>query len=120
MELQDLLVHHHPVKSEQDRVQWGTKESFSVKDLILKANTLSKDGAVVDSLVCTVWRNIAPPKIELMYGLPCWKDSTQRSCWSRKVLSKAKTMSAAFVHSSRKILITYYSTVSFHGILGVL
>jgi len=69
VELQDILVHRHPMRNERDRVQWGTKESFSVRDLILKANNLLQDGAAVDSLVCTVWSNIAPPKVELMLWL---------------------------------------------------
>ena len=40
IELQDILGHHHPVRNERDRVQWGTKGSFSGRDLILKANNL--------------------------------------------------------------------------------
>ena len=54
VELPGLLAHHYPMRNEKDRVQWGSKEVFSVKDLLSKANTLVKDVATIDSLVCTV------------------------------------------------------------------
>ena len=64
-QLLNLLHCHYPARNARDGIKWGTKESFAVKDIISKANNLINEGAAVDSLVCTVWKNIAPPKVEL-------------------------------------------------------
>jgi len=69
VELQALLTHHHPERNGRDTMQWGTKETFTVKDLVSRTNKLLKVEAVIDSLVCTVWKNIAPPKVEFMLWL---------------------------------------------------
>jgi len=69
VELQALLAYHHPERNERDTMQWGTKETFTVKELVLRTNKLLKAEAVFDNLVCTVWKNIAPPKVEFMLWL---------------------------------------------------
>jgi len=68
-QLLDLLHCRYPVRNARDGIKWGTKGSFAVKDLISKTNNLINEGTTVDSLVCTVWKNIAPPKVELMLWL---------------------------------------------------
>jgi len=68
-QLKDELANHHPRRNEQDMVQWGMNGKFSVKDLLQKADKIAKNGAEVDTLVCTVWKGIAPPKVELMLWL---------------------------------------------------
>jgi len=68
-QLQGLLHNHHPVKDERDRVQWSTKGSFTVKGLMAEVDKMSNGEAKIDSLVCTVWKNIAPPKVEFMLWL---------------------------------------------------
>ena len=68
-ELQALLANHHPERNGRDTMKWGSKETFTVKELILRTNKLLEAEAMVDSLVCTVWKNIAPPKVEFMLWL---------------------------------------------------
>ena len=100
MELQDLIAHHHPVRSGRDIVQWGTKESFSVKDLLSKANSLSKVEADIDNLVCTVWRNIAPPKVEFMLWLALLEKLSTKDLLVKKgvLLSQANVCSFCTQH----------------------
>ena len=68
-QLLGLLQHHHPVRNTRDIIKWGTKGTFAVKELISKANSLSNEEAGIDNLVCTVWKNLAPPKVEFMLWL---------------------------------------------------
>ena len=68
-QLQELLQHHHPTKDERDRVYWSAKGSFTVTGLMAEADKASYGEAEVDSLVCNVWKNIAPPKVEFMLWL---------------------------------------------------
>ncbi|KAJ8446812.1 hypothetical protein Cgig2_016122 [Carnegiea gigantea] len=67
--LQSLLHENHPKRNVNDRALWCIKEAFSVKKLISKADPLTDQDAVVDNLVCTVWKNIALPKVEFMLWL---------------------------------------------------
>jgi len=67
--LQGLLQHHHPVKAARDRITWSNSRGFSVKSLLTEAEKSRNGVAVVDSLVGTVWKKIAPPKVEFMLWL---------------------------------------------------
>ena len=100
MELQDLLAHHHPVRNEKDTVQWGLKETFSVRDLLSKANSVLKDVAVIDNLVCTVWKNIAPPKVEFMLWLALLEKLNTKDLLVKKgiLLSQANVCSFCTQH----------------------
>ena len=86
MQLQSMLVQHHPRRNEQDRAQWGVCGKFSVKNLLEKANKLAKESAEVDTLVCTVWRGIAPPKVELMLWLALLERLNTKSMLVKKTI----------------------------------
>ena len=68
-QLQGILQHQHPVKDGQDKVTWSTKGTFTVKELMSEATKIRDGLAEVDSLVCNVWKNVAPPKVEFMLWL---------------------------------------------------
>ena len=67
--LQGLLQQHHPVKAARDKTIWCNSGGFTVKSLLTEAEKISNGGAVVDSIVGTVWIKIAPPKVEFMLWL---------------------------------------------------
>jgi len=67
--LHELLQKHHPVREEKDGVHWSSNRGFSVKNLMTEAEKLNNGAAVCDSLVGTVWKKIAPPKVEFMLWL---------------------------------------------------
>jgi len=62
-QLQGILHTNHPIRGAKDKVKWSTKRKLTVKDLMLEADKLNNGDATVDSLVCTVWKKIAPPKV---------------------------------------------------------
>jgi len=67
--LHDLLQQHHPVRDERDGVHWSSNRGFSVKNLMNEAEKINNGAAVCDSIVGTVWKKIAPPKVEFMLWL---------------------------------------------------
>uniref|UniRef100_A0A7C8ZT10 Reverse transcriptase zinc-binding domain-containing protein n=1 Tax=Opuntia streptacantha TaxID=393608 RepID=A0A7C8ZT10_OPUST len=63
-----------PYKERKRYNEMGVKgdiysERFDLENKQANENKLMKAEAVVDSLVCTVWKNIAPPKVEFMLWL---------------------------------------------------
>ena len=96
MQLQNMLVKHHPRRNEQDRAQWGMSGNFSVKDLLEKANKISKERAEVDTLVCTVWRGIAPPKVELMLWLALLERLNTKSMLVKKTILQSQDNTCSF------------------------
>jgi len=96
VKLQDLLVNHHPIRNEKDRAQWGMNGKSSVKDLLVKANKISKERAAVDTLVCTVWRKIGPPKVELMLWLALFERLNTKSMLVKKRILQSQDNFCSF------------------------
>jgi len=69
VKLQDLLQLHYPSRQHADKIQWCQRSKFSTTELVSKASQLTHDPAAVDNLASTVWKNIAPPKVEFMVWL---------------------------------------------------
>ena len=53
----------------KDRILWGLKTDNNVKTLSAKAQAIKDQEAMVDNLVCTIQRKLAPPKGEMMTWL---------------------------------------------------
>jgi len=66
-ELMSLLAGHKPSPSHEDVVQWKGKGQFTAKDFQQLVH-MEMD-TEVDCVVCSVWMNIAPPKVELFLWL---------------------------------------------------
>jgi len=69
VKLQELLRQYYPSRQKADRIQWCQRSTFSTRELVSKAGQLNQEHAAVDNLASTVWKNIAPPKVEFMVWL---------------------------------------------------
>jgi len=67
-DLQQILIHKSLTEEKHDALHWKPRESkgFSVQLLSKTAMSRRNVGNSVDSIVCLVWRKIAPPKVALM------------------------------------------------------
>ena len=64
-ELTVVLSQHCPQQGKEDTLLWQGQNTYSVKELQRKVNVEVE----IDSLVCTVWKKLAPPKVELFMWL---------------------------------------------------
>ena len=64
-----ILQQHSPTNAGRDQLAWDLSNNFTVKSLYSKAVTQMGSGGTVDRLVCSVWQNLVPPKVELMVWL---------------------------------------------------
>jgi len=62
----------------------------------MKAYKVMLGGAGVDSLVCTVWRNVAPPKVELMVWLALLEKLNTKDLLVRKGLFPSQVNLCSF------------------------
>jgi len=69
IQLQTMLQQHPPVQNGNDQLLWCGKPSFCTRSLVTEALRISLSNVAVDNLVSTVWKNIAPPKVEFMVWL---------------------------------------------------
>ena len=69
LNLQAVLQQHPLTQNENDKLLWCGRPSFSTKSLVTEAFRISLSNVVVDNVVSTVWKNIAPPKVEFMVWL---------------------------------------------------
>jgi len=69
LQLQTMLQQYPLVQNGTDQLLWCGKPLFSTKSLVTEAMRISLSNVTVDNLVSTVWKNIAPPKVEFMVWL---------------------------------------------------
>ena len=69
LHLQTMLQQHPPVQNGNDQLLWCGKPSFCTRSMVTEAVRISLSNVAVDNLVSTVWKNIAPPKVEFMVWL---------------------------------------------------
>ena len=62
----------------------------------MRANKLLLDDAEVDNLVCTIWRNIAPPKVEFMLWLALLEKLNTKDMLVRKGLLPSQVNLCSF------------------------
>jgi len=66
-ELVDIVSDHHPVPNQADTLTWRGKQEYKAK---LLCQLLSLEMTVeVESMVCSVWMHLAPPKVEFFMWL---------------------------------------------------
>jgi len=63
--LSAVLLQNYPKQDEDDNILWQGNNTFSVKELQRSVG----QGIEVDNIVCTVWKKIAPPKVEFFMWL---------------------------------------------------
>lgn len=68
-QLQSMLTQSPMVRGGKDQLCWCDSAEYSVRAVLKKAWAVGDHGTPVDSLACTVWRKLAPPKVELMVWL---------------------------------------------------
>jgi len=68
-QLNNLLIQYHLVRGETEKVLWCSRSDFAVKTLMHKEFILISQEVKIDNLVCTVWMNITPSKVEFMLWL---------------------------------------------------
>ena len=100
---------HYRRRTQQDKLVWCNHKEFRVKSLCLKATTQSCQGAIVDSLVCTFWQNIAPPKVKFMVWLALPGKLNTKDLLARKGILPAEVNSCTFYAFRNDDLITYWS-----------
>ena len=64
-DLQAVLSQHYPKSGQEDHISWRGNAKYSVKEIQKHVNLEVE----IDSLVCTVWKKLAPPKVELFMWL---------------------------------------------------
>ena len=100
--LQNLLQESHLKRNVKDMTLWCIKDTFSVKKLISTIDSLAHQFAAVDSLVCTVWKNISLPKVEFMLWLALlWKLNTRDLLTRKGILPPMPMCVPYFHHTSR-------------------
>ena len=91
----------HPIGRgyQQDKLVWCNHKEFTIKTLFLKAAAQCCHGAIVDSLVCFVWQNIAPPKVEFMVWLALLGKLNTNDLLARKGMLPLEANSCTFCTS---------------------
>uniref|UniRef100_A0A7C9CXT7 Reverse transcriptase zinc-binding domain-containing protein n=1 Tax=Opuntia streptacantha TaxID=393608 RepID=A0A7C9CXT7_OPUST len=112
------LCNHNPQQNKEDTLLWNEKNQFTVKMFQQECNK----GAVYDSLVCKVWMNLAPPRVEFFMWLALLdKINTKELLWRKGVLQEDQlkcTFCSAQVESTSHLLVlcpvswTVWSTVA--------
>ena len=88
-ELYALLSHQHPNPTHRDTILWKGSPNYKAKDL-QKLLTVTVE---VDSLVCTVWMNLSPPKVEFFMWLALLgKLNTKEVLLGQEILSNGQTV----------------------------
>jgi len=88
--LMALLSSHFPVPNQEDSITWKGKKEYSVKAFqqILNMNMEVE----VDSVVCSVWMKVVPPKVEFFMWLTLLgKLNTKEKLYQKGILSLEQT-----------------------------
>ena len=67
MQLTELLSGHFPLPNQEDSITWQGKKEYSVK-MVQQLMFLDLE-VEVDSVVCSVWMKLVPPKVEFFMWL---------------------------------------------------
>jgi len=89
-----------------------------VKSLVSKAISTIIQGAMVDSLVRSIWQNIAPPKFEFMVWLALLGKLNTKDMLVRKRMLREESNYCTFCMHTRKILIMCWSLALSRGGFG--
>ena len=67
--MHSILQQHSPTTAGRDQLAWDLGNNFTVRSLYSKVANQMESGGSVDRIVCSVWQNLVPPKVELMVWL---------------------------------------------------
>lgn len=79
-----LLSRNVPSRVQAIQILWGGKDKFTIKQLEQKENDVPLQEAAVDSLVCSSWMNLAPPKVEFFLWLGLLGKLNTKELWVKK------------------------------------
>jgi len=82
--LQTMLQQKYPRRTVTDSLHWGQEGKFSVRSLYRKAVNIKCRDINVDTLICAVWKKLAPPKVELMVWLALMGKLNTKGMLARK------------------------------------
>jgi len=85
-DLKAVLATHAPLPNKEDIIHWKGKNEYSAR--ILQQLMFMEMEVEVDSLVCSVWMNLVPPKVEFfMWVTLLGKLNTKEMLWKKGILS---------------------------------
>jgi len=64
-DLMAILSQHYPQQGQEDTILWKGQNNYSVKEFQRSVSVEIE----IDSIVSTVWMNLAPPKVEFLMWL---------------------------------------------------
>uniref|UniRef100_A0A7C9F570 Reverse transcriptase zinc-binding domain-containing protein n=2 Tax=Opuntia streptacantha TaxID=393608 RepID=A0A7C9F570_OPUST len=100
--LTDLLSAHFPLPNQEDTIHWKGGKEYSAK--VLQQLLYMEMEVEVESLVCSVWLNLVPPKVEFfMWLVLLGKLNTKEMLCKKGVLSVNQT-SCSFCSSHTESL----------------
>jgi len=117
-QLNSLLQQHKPSRSARDTVKWDQSDKFSVRSFYVKAVNQMVNAGSVDSLVCSVWQKLAPPKVEFMVWLALLGKLNTRDRLVQKRMIPEELNHCTFYLTILRTLIIYYCPARFHGLYG--
>ena len=86
--LSEILSQNCPRQDQVDTILWQNKNIFSVKELQRSVSKVVE----VDNIVCTVWKKLAPPKVEFFMWLALLgKLSTRQRLYEKGMLQEDQT-----------------------------
>ena len=91
-----------PVRNSTDGTLWCDNSNFSVKTLLNKIEAVADQGVSIDKLVCSVWVNIAPPKVELMMWLALLGRLNTKAMLCRKGIISPQAVHCTFCHTKEE------------------
>jgi len=105
-ELNGLIINHNPQQNKEDTLLWNEKNHYTAKAFQQECSK----GAVYDNLVCKVWMNLAPPRVEFFMWLALLeKLNTKELLWRKGVLQEDQiecTFCSVQVESSSHLLMS--------------
>jgi len=92
-ELSTILTEHHPVLNKEDTLTWKGKKEYKAK--VLHQMLCMEMAAEVESIVCSVWMHLAPPKVEFfMWLVLLGKINTKEKLCTKGILPADQTLCA--------------------------
>ena len=84
-ELRGLISTHNPQQNKEDKLLWNGRVEYTVRAFQQDCSR----GVMYDCLVCKVWMNLAPPKVELFMWLALLeKLNTKEMLWRKGILKE--------------------------------
>jgi len=93
-DLTKLLADHFPLPNQEDKITWKGKEEYSAR--VLQQLLYMSMEAEVDNVVCSVWMNLVPPKVEVFMWLTLLGRLNTKERLHRKGVLSANQVACTF------------------------